>query len=75
MDELWSFVYDKGNEQWVWLVLDVVTRKIERGSAPNLVRQAQVSFVGCYIGDWLCHCAERNRKVSAIALLFELINS
>ncbi len=35
MDELWSFVDDKGNEQWVWLALDVVTREI----------------VGCYIGD------------------------
>ena len=35
MDELWSFVEDKGNEQWVWLALDVETREI----------------VGCYIGD------------------------
>ena len=37
---------DKGNEQWVWLALDVVTREI----------------VGCYIGDQLCWCAERNRS-------------
>ena len=35
MDELWSFVDDKGNEQWVWLAMDVATREI----------------VGCYIGD------------------------
>ncbi|MEM6251325.1 MAG: IS1 family transposase [Cyanobacteria bacterium P01_D01_bin.156] len=35
MDELWSFVDDKGNEQWVWLALDVDTREI----------------VGVYIGD------------------------
>ena len=35
MDELWSFVDDKGNEQSVWLALDVATSKI----------------VGCYIGD------------------------
>ena len=28
MDELWSFVDDKGNEKWVWLALDVVTREI-----------------------------------------------
>jgi IS1 family transposase len=35
MDELWSFVDDKGNKQWVWLALDVVTREI----------------VGCQIGD------------------------
>jgi IS1 family transposase len=32
MDELWSFVDDKGNEQWVWLVaLDVETREIVGG--------------------------------------------
>lgn len=35
MDELWSFVDNKGNKQWVWLALDVDTREI----------------VGCYIGD------------------------
>jgi insertion element IS1 protein InsB len=35
MDELWSFVDDKGNKQWVWLAIDVTTREI----------------VGCYIGD------------------------
>ncbi len=35
MDELWSFVDDKGNKQWIWLAIDVVTREI----------------VGCYIGD------------------------
>jgi len=35
IDELWSFVDDKGNKQWVWLAQDVTTREI----------------VGCYIGD------------------------
>ena len=35
MDELWSFVGDKGHEQWVWLALDAETREI----------------VGAYIGD------------------------
>jgi IS1 family transposase/transposase-like protein len=35
MDELWSFVDNKGNKQWVWLALDAVTREI----------------VGCFIGD------------------------
>ena len=35
MDELWSFVDNKGNKQWVWLALDVATREI----------------VGCHIGD------------------------
>ena len=28
MDELWSFVDDKGNEQWVWLAIDALTREI-----------------------------------------------
>jgi IS1 family transposase len=27
-DELWSFVDNKGNKQWVWLALDADTRKI-----------------------------------------------
>ncbi len=35
MDELWSFVDNKGNKQWIGLALDVATREI----------------VGCYIGD------------------------
>ena len=26
MDELWSFVDNKGNKQWVWLAMDVRTR-------------------------------------------------
>ncbi|MEG4988982.1 IS1 family transposase [Microcoleus sp. BR0-C5] len=28
MDELWSFVDNKGNQQWVWLALDAQTREI-----------------------------------------------
>ena len=28
MDELWSFVDDKGNQQWVWLAIDADTREI-----------------------------------------------
>ncbi|MBE9187997.1 IS1 family transposase [Microcoleus sp. LEGE 07076] len=28
MDELWSFVDSKGNQQWVWLALDAQTREI-----------------------------------------------
>lgn len=35
MDELWSFVGDKGNKQWVWLALDADTREI----------------IGCQVGD------------------------
>ena len=42
MDELWSFVDNKGNEQWVWLALDAVTREI----------------VGWHIGDRSGDCAK-----------------
>ena len=35
MDELWSFVDDKGNKQWVWLAIDADTREV----------------IGCHIGD------------------------
>jgi len=35
MDELWSFVDNKGNKQWVWLAIDARTREI----------------IGCEIGD------------------------
>lgn len=35
MDELWSFVDNKGNKQWVWLAIDADTREI----------------IGCYVGD------------------------
>ena len=35
MDELWSFVDDKGNKQWVWLAIDTHTREV----------------IGCHIGD------------------------
>jgi hypothetical protein len=37
MDELWSFVDDKGNEQWVWLAIDVETR--EMGGATSVTVQ------------------------------------
>ena len=35
MDELWSFVDDKGNKQWVWLAMDADSREV----------------IGCHIGD------------------------
>jgi IS1 family transposase len=35
MDELWSFVDDKGNKQWAWLAIDAKTREV----------------IGCHIGD------------------------
>ena len=35
MDELWSYVDNKGNKQWVWLAIDAKTREV----------------IGLYIGD------------------------
>ena len=35
LDELWSFVDDKGNKQWVWLAIDADTREV----------------IGCHIGE------------------------
>ena len=57
-DELWSFVNNKGNKQWVWLALDANTREI----------------VGVYVGDWLGHCAERNRARRKLEAKNEIVN-
>ncbi|MGB5637225.1 MAG: IS1 family transposase [Waterburya sp.] len=58
-DEMWSFVNDKGNKQWIWLALDVATREIvgvhvgdrsEEGarqlwaSLPSVYRQCAVAY-------------------------------
>lgn len=43
MDEMWSFVDDKNNKQWVWLAIDAETREI----------------VGCYIGDRSAQSAQK----------------
>ena len=58
-DEMWSFVSDKGNKQWIWLALDVQTREIvgvhvgdrsEQGalqlweSLPRVYRQCAVAY-------------------------------
>jgi insertion element IS1 protein InsB len=57
--EMWSFVYDKGDKQWIWLAIDVETREIvgvhvgdrsEEGarqlwnSLPNVYRQCAVAY-------------------------------
>ena len=63
LDELWSFVQNKGNKQWVWLAFDSATREIvgmfigdrSRDSAqalwdslPGVYRQCAV----CYTDFW-----------------------
>ena len=46
MDELWSFVDKKGNEQWVWLALDAETREIV-GPISVTVAVSQLRPSGC----------------------------
>ena len=58
MDELWSFVDDKGHEQWVWLALDVETCEI----------------VGCSIGDLSGESANVARRVSAVCSVLTRIS-
>ena len=53
-DELWSFVNNKGNKQWVWLALDANTREI----------------VGVHIGGQLRWLAERDRDEVAARKLW-----
>ena len=58
-DEMWSFVGNKGNKQWIWLAIDVLTKEIvgvyigqrdkdgARGlwnSMPAVYRQCAVSY-------------------------------
>lgn len=59
-DEVWSFVNDKSNKQWIWLALDVITREIvgvyvgarsQQGarqlwnSLPGVYRQCAVAYM------------------------------
>lgn len=53
-DELWSFVDNKGNKQWVWLALDAETREI----------------VGVHIGGQLRWLAKRDRDEAAARKLW-----
>ncbi|NBD15759.1 MAG: hypothetical protein GVY04_06310 [Cyanobacteria bacterium] len=61
-DELWSFVDNKGNKQWVWLALDANTREIVGvyigardeaaarklwESLPPLYRQCAIAYTDC----------------------------
>ncbi len=72
-DELWSFVDNKDNKQWVWLAIDVKTREIvgvhigdrsETGakalwqSLPPVYRQCAI----CYTDFWAAYGAVLPRK-------------
>ena len=62
-DEMWSFVGNKANKQWIWLALDTATREIVGvhvgararagaeglwGNLPGVYRACAVSYT-----DWL----------------------
>ncbi len=45
-DELWSFVENKRNKQWIWLALDVDMREIEM-SGCTLVHEIKLLLSNC----------------------------
>lgn len=78
MDELWSFVDCKGNEQWVWIALDATTREIvglhigDRSGAsaqalvaslPSLYRQCAVIYTDRYSAYPTALPSKRHRPV------------
>jgi IS1 family transposase len=52
MDDLWLFVDNKGNKQWVWLAIDADIREL----------------IGCYVRDSLKMALREPSRESAIAL-------
>ena len=77
-DEMWSFVNDKGNKQWIWLALDIKTREIvgvhvgdrsEKGarklwnSLPGVYRQCAVAYTDFWSAYGLVFPETRHRAV------------
>ena len=77
-DEMWSFVGNKGNKQWIWLALDVETREIigvhigdrsEQGakklwdSLPSVYRQCAVAYTDFWRAYALVFPAQRHKAV------------
>jgi insertion element IS1 protein InsB len=77
-DEMWSFVSNKSNKQWIWLALDVETREIvgvhigdrsEQGarklwdSLPNVYRQCAVAYTDFWRAYALVFPAQRHKAV------------
>jgi insertion element IS1 protein InsB len=44
MDELWSFVENKGNKKWVWLTTDASTREIIGGHIGDRSRNSAIAL-------------------------------
>ena len=77
-DEMWSFVGNKDNKQWIWLALDVETREIvgvhigdrsEQGarklwdSLPPVYRQCAVAYTDFWRAYALVFPAQRHKAV------------
>lgn len=77
-DEMWSFVGDKGNKQWIWLAIDVLTKEIvgvyigkrdeagARGlwdSLPAVYRQCAVSYTDFWSAYGIVFPKKRHRAV------------
>jgi IS1 family transposase len=77
-DEMWSFVGDKSNKQWIWLALDVFTKEIvgvyigkrdQTGaqglwdSLPAVYRQCAVSYTDFWSAYGIVFPQKRHRAV------------
>jgi IS1 family transposase/transposase-like protein len=77
-DEMWSFVGDKNNKQWIWLALDIDTREIvgvhigdrsEQGaralwdSLPSVYRQCAVAYTDFWSAYALVFPDKRHKAV------------
>jgi insertion element IS1 protein InsB len=77
-DELWSFVDNKGNKQWIWLALDVQTREIVGvyigardesaarqlwHSLPSVYRQCAVAYTDFWAAYAVVLPSQRHRAV------------
>jgi IS1 family transposase len=77
-DEMWSFVGNKGNKQWIWLAIDVLTKEIvgvyvgqrdkdgARGlwnSLPAVYRQCAVSYTDFWSAYGIVFPKKRHRAV------------
>ncbi len=78
-DEMWSFVGFKGNKQWIWLAIDILTKEIvgvyigkrdETGaiglweSLPAVYRQCAVSYTDFWSAYQIVFPTKRHKSVS-----------
>jgi insertion element IS1 protein InsB len=79
MDKLWSFVDHKGNKQWVWLTLDVLTPEIlgcfiadrSQQSAQGLWDSLPLLYRQCavlYTDDWDAYACTLPQKLIGLSL-------